>query len=356
MVKYIHIGYPKTMTSSLQIDFFSKHPQVFHLGVGCGSLIDYVDDEIEIAVENYILYAKELPYAEHKARIKNAFDTWFEYAEKNGYKAVGISLEQLSFYFIPGQNDTAGIAERLKEIFGHDTKIIALIRNQFDLLKSLYGQYVREGLSLSYKEFIDYCYVYGDRNFLYDLLYDKKYAFYADLFGEENVHFIALESIRDYTQKQLVRNDDKILLLEKLSEILHIEYELSELDHTNPSLNKREIFQLLLLNQKIRHSYGNLFFESANIHRNRKYFGQDPLKNIHDPFFDVKKKRVLLEEAHERSLHDPREVDYYADQAVANKLSEMFAESNKNLSRIAKMDLPEEYCKVSICKRTEGAR
>ena len=56
MIKYIHIGYPKTLTTSLQTSFFSKHSQVLHLGVGCGSAIDFIDDDINIALENYILY------------------------------------------------------------------------------------------------------------------------------------------------------------------------------------------------------------------------------------------------------------------------------------------------------------
>ncbi len=347
MIKYIHIGYPKTLTSSLQIDFFPKHSQILHLGIGCGSLIDYIDDDINIAIENYILYAKEFPYKENEARIKSSFNKWFDYAEDKGYKAVGISLEWLSYDVNPDQNDIVVMAKRLKDIFGSDTKIIAFTRNQLDLLKSMYGQYVRDGLSLNYKEFIDYSYIYKDRNFLYDLLYDKTFSLYVDLFGKENIHFMPIETFRDTETKQLIYNNEKLLLLETISKILDIGYEKLTFEHTNISLSKKELFQKLQLNQKTRHDLGNLIFEHSNIHRNRKYFENDPIIKIEDPFFDVKKRRLLLEEAKKLSVHDPRDMDYSADPEIIEKLSEMFIDSNKVLAFKANVELPEIYYKNS---------
>lgn len=343
MIKYIHIGYPKTLTTSLQTSFFSKHSQLLHLGVGCGSAIDFIDDDINIALENYILYAKEIPYLEYEDKIKNAFDKWFKYAEKEQYRAVGISFEWLSFNMTPYQNDIVVIAERLKRIFGKETKIIALLRNQSDFLKSLYGQFVKEGLSLSFNDFIDFSYTFKDNNFLYSLFYDRTFTLYAHLFDEKNIHFIPIETIRDSKTKQLIKEDNKIVLLQKISDILNIDYEEFDLEHVNPSLSGKELFQKLKLNQKIRHDFGNLIFEYSNMHRNRKYFEKDPLINIKDPFFDVKKKRLLLEEAKSLSFNDQRTIDYYANPLIIKKLSKMFTESNKALHEKSRIELPDIY-------------
>jgi len=343
MIKYIHIGYPKTLTSSLQSNFFPKHSQVLHLGLGCDSPLDYIDDAVNIALENYIMYAKDFPYIEYEEEIKSTFNKWFEYAERKGYKAVGISLESLSFNYYPNQNDTVVIAKRLQRIFGQDTRIIALIRNQLDLIKSLYGQYVREGLPLDYKGFIDYIYMNKERNFLYDFLYDKMFFLYADLFGIENVHFIPLEAVRDFKTKKLFQNNEKIILLETISNILNIDYERLDIGHANASLSKKELFQKLQLNREIRHELGNLIFEHASIHRNRKYFEQDPLIKITDLFFDVKKKRLLLEEAKKLSVHDPREMNYFADPEILKRLSKKFIHSNKTLTQDFEVKLPNIY-------------
>lgn len=343
MIKYIHIGYPKTLTSSLQSDFFPKHSQVLHLGLGCESPIDYIDDTVNIALENYIMYAKEFPYIEHEEDIKCAFNKWFEYAESKGYKAVGISLESLSFDYYPNQNDTVVIAKRLQRIFGQDTKIIALMRNQIDLIKSLYGQYVREGLPLGYKEFIDYIYINKERNFLYDFLYDKMFFLYADLFGMENVHFIPLEAVRNFKTKKLLQNNEKIILLEMISNILDIDYEMLDFGHANISLSKKELFQKLQLNQKTRHELGNLIFEHSSIHRNRKHFEQDPLIKLQDLFFDVKKKRLLLEEAKKLAVQDPRKINYFADPEILQRLSKNFIHSNKLLAQKSGVELPDIY-------------
>lgn len=346
MIKYIHIGYPKTLTSSLQVEFFEKNSQILHLGIGCGSLIDYIDDDINISIENYILYAKDIPYQEQKEEIKRVFNNWFDYAEDNGYKAVGISLEWLSFDLNPDQNDIVIIAERLKDIFGENTKILALIRNQFDLLKSIYGQYVREGMSLSFKEFIDYSYIYKERNFLYDIFFERVFSVYADLYGHECINFIPIEIVRKSHTKELISKNEEIVLLKKICVILNIDYESVIFGHTNPSLSQKIIFQKYLLNKQVRHDFGNLIFEHSNLHRNRKFFERDPLIKIEDPFFDVKKKRLLLEQAEKKSLHDSRKISYFSDVDITNKLAEMFTQSNRILSENHGIKLPDCYYKM----------
>ena len=187
MVKYIHIGYPKCFSTTLQRSFFDAHHEIMHLGIGCGSNVDYIDPKISAYMENYLVYARTLSFREKQEEIKKHFSYWFDKAEKEGYAAAGISLEHLVFSFSTDNIDTCEKASRLKEIFGENTKIIMIVRNQIDLLRSLYRESIRMGNPGSYDDFLNFCVLLKDRNFLYDFRYDLIYELYSDLFGSENI-------------------------------------------------------------------------------------------------------------------------------------------------------------------------
>ena len=64
--KYIHIGYPKAGSTTLQNDFFSQHSQLYHLGFGHkninGKVQPYVGDDINIALEIDLCCKKDLVF------------------------------------------------------------------------------------------------------------------------------------------------------------------------------------------------------------------------------------------------------------------------------------------------------
>ncbi len=42
---FLHIGYPKCFSTTLQRNFFSKHPEIFYGGIGIDSNIDFINEE-----------------------------------------------------------------------------------------------------------------------------------------------------------------------------------------------------------------------------------------------------------------------------------------------------------------------
>ena len=68
--KYIHIGLPKNLSTTLQRDYFNVHPEIHHLGVGVGSNIDYVNSKISSACENHFQYSKNFSYLKRKGDIQ----------------------------------------------------------------------------------------------------------------------------------------------------------------------------------------------------------------------------------------------------------------------------------------------
>lgn len=203
---------PKNLSSSLQGYFFSKHPQLYHLGVGVNSLIDYVDDEVNVLFENYLMYSKDFEYHQHKERFKTVIDGHIKNAVTKKNKAVGVSLELLSFSFTPDMIDVSQKAERLRGLFGGDTKIILVIRNQKSLLESMYREFIKIGYDKSYKEFIDYIYIYKSRSFLYELLYENLINLYSGLFGFDNLSVLIVENYRGSAGELLLNNDNPLLI------------------------------------------------------------------------------------------------------------------------------------------------
>lgn len=88
------------------------------------------------------------------------------------------------------------IARRLKDCFG-DAKIIIVIRNQLEILKSMYVEYVHEGFVYSFSDFIKAGFWYYHTHFLPSLFYYENIQTYQNIFGKENVMVILFEDFVD---------------------------------------------------------------------------------------------------------------------------------------------------------------
>lgn len=340
--RYIHIGYPKNLSTSLQRDFFGKHPELRHLGVGCGdNNLGYIDDETSLYVEFYLRYAKDYVFDEKKDLIKDHFDRHFDAAEQDeNIKATGISGEHMCFNFTPDNIDVSQKAQRLQGIFGSDTKVIMIVRNQLDLIKSFYNECVRVGYPKSYAEYIEYMFMFHERNFVSDFFYGNAYDLYAQLFGEQNICVLTMEEIRQ--QGDLVKNNEgKQVILERISKHLGISYPEFKLGHHNQALGQSVIVHTRNLNAKNPHDLGNTIYGTAESHRilNRfikemKVEPPDEAKN------DVLTKRRVIGEAIELSKNSEHEiVDYSCDSEIYKKLGELFFDTNEKFSLRTGIDL-----------------
>lgn len=342
MIKYIHIGYPKNLSTTLQRDFFAQHKEILHLGVGVNSNIGYIDDTINVALEEALIYCRDIRYSEKKEDFIKRFNYWFEYASERKYKAVGISAELLSFNFSPDHIDTTQKALRLKELFGFETKIIMIVRNQIDLLKSLYKEAIKIGYPFSYRDFIDYCWYFQDRNFMYDFKYHHTYELYKNHFGEENIVILPIEQSRN-KDGELILENNQYILIQKLCEALNISYQDIELGHYNSPLSDQQLAVMLKENSQNRHNLGSSFYESVNGHRLEKYFNVDlQLPSPTKVTDHLLTKRKNIETAISSENKSDR-IDFYCDTYIYSQLINEFRNSNILLEQITRTQLPKEY-------------
>ncbi len=243
-IKYIHIGLPKNLSTTLQRDFFSAHKEIMHLGVGIHTNVDYINPQIASACENHFQYSKKYSYNKVKGEIKKTFDEQFKkFYEDDTKKACGISLELLSFTFTPDQIDIEDKVKRVFDVFGKESKIILIVREQFSLLESLYKEAIKIGYYGTFQEYLEYLYYSRDRNFIYDFQYDYLFDLYSKYFGKENIIILPIEKFRN-TKGKLIENNGNYTLIEELSSNIGVSYSNQEINHHNKPLSNSALYRM----------------------------------------------------------------------------------------------------------------
>lgn len=249
MKRYIHIGYAKSGSTWLQNSFFSQHEQLYHLGKFKGSQV--VDDNIQRAFRSGLIEESEFSY-DYETTARH-FQRHFDEAARSGKKACGISHELLT-NSVNGRVDLAERARRIAKIFDYDAKIIMVVRNQFDFIKSLYsGLLVEGGIPLTFQEFLFYFYYDSDRSSMYNLYYDKVYELYVKLFGKENVHVLPYELLPRGKHLDFVNIICDFIGVDSLCEVNE--------DRANQSRSGKVLSLLLKENKDLRRCLGNHVFE-----------------------------------------------------------------------------------------------
>ncbi len=343
MRKYIHIGFPKNFSTSLQRDYFSMHPELFHLGIGLNnSNLGYYNSEVEKTFEVYFKTCKSFKYQTVKDKIKNQFDELFNSVDREKYKAVGVSAEHLSFSFSYDSISSEEKAQRLYDVFGSDTTIVMIVRNQMDLIKSLYRESVRVGFIGDFEEYIKLVYKYQDRNFVYDFRFDLMFDCYSKLFGKDNVKVLFFEDYRG-DNNQLNESDVNCKLFEDLNKALNLSNPKMELKHYNEALPKDKILIKSQFNKGNRHDLGNHLLESAEKHRIVRYLEEDL------EFFELEKETysdvIAKRECIDHAINSEESLDLIFDQNIAEfkKLKDFYRVGNQNLEKILNISLPEKY-------------
>lgn len=345
MKKYLHLGYPKNFSTSLQRNYFSKHQNIYHLGTGINSNIGYIDKLISALFEVYLKSAKSFKYEENYTKLKSHIEQHYNDAKKQGKKCFGASSEHLSFGFTYESLDFKTKISRAIDLFGiDDLHVILVIRNQIDLIKSLYKESVRVGLPGSFADFIYNLYKFQDRNYLYDFRYDIVYSCLSEYLSKENIHFIVFEDVRNEDKNMIVK-DGKTLLIDKISNILGVEYQNVDFKHFNEALTDKEILIKSELNKNNRHDLGREMLFSAEIHRQSSYFINELNLNESEELIykDVITKRKLISQSKKDSFSLKEKLNYTCDQDIAKWMIEFYVEGNKEFSKKSLVNLPQQY-------------
>ena len=220
MSLFLHLGLPKTGTTTIQKHLFEIHPQVSYLGKFIKSKTQFpeIDRQLQSIYTGENITESMESWNEQLAVVKNKF----------GNKNTNYLLSEELLYGLTNKNQPL-FAERLKTIFSPD-KILITIRNQPNIIKSVFRHRRSRG-----REKIDFC-TYLENNF--DSVFSKSLDYfsclkrYEDLFGEDNCKVLVIE--------EFIKNPDKFL--SELFEFLEIKkLELDISTRENEPLSERNI-------------------------------------------------------------------------------------------------------------------
>ncbi len=196
MVDFIHVGDFKTGTTWMQKHFYPQHQEIDYLG---GPFENY---ELEKLLHE-LIDSRDLDF--DASRIKQEIERQLK--ENSTSRKTGICREVFACTnFITGENSMRN-AKRLHAVFG-SVKIIFVIREQFDMIKSIYSQYIKMGGTLSLNSFI--CDSIVSRGLIERLKWHKQIDMYMEIFGEENVLIGLHEEFRENKQEFIDRLADHI--------------------------------------------------------------------------------------------------------------------------------------------------
>ena len=328
--RYVHIGFPKSASTSLQNFYFGQREDILHLGNGYNaSGNSYIDEAVETVCEVDVRLKKEVLFDAKRSRA--ALTPHFDAAERDGRKAVGISSE---FFCFPLGNevDTADKARRLHRIMGEGTTAIIIVREQFSLLRSLYLEMVKGGYGGTYRKFLEYTLLYQVRSWCHDFAFHHLYELYADLFGADNVVLLPFETLKH----------EPAVFLGRLATSLGLPDDTTELRQVNQQSETKGFYeQLRRYNQRFPHEFGGLFYEPFNMNRMRSYFHNElELAVPHDRLADDFVRGPINQAAQRFNQISPLpDIDLNVPKAIEEHFEAIYAPSNAKLARYIDTDL-----------------
>ena len=177
-----HIGHHKTATTWLQKNYFSQHPQ---LNMVTPYIRPWQDDLL-----SYLIGSSQRTFDETHCR--EILKSKLKHVNQDLMPVV--SAERLSGHAFSGGYDSLSIAERIHSCTP-DAKIIIAIRNQVDMIRSMYIQLIKEGYVGRVADILNNQ-RWKSTAFSLDFLeYDVLISKYIDLFSAEHVLVLVYEDL-----------------------------------------------------------------------------------------------------------------------------------------------------------------
>ena len=321
LTKFIHIGSPKCASTSLQKHFFNRNEQCHYLGGGIdGNVFEYFNKEIKRAVEIDLRYANAFAFDEDATKAH--FQKEFSFAtDAPNISSCGISYEAFSFTY-GAEIDVSEKAQRLFKIFGPDTKIIYVIRNQKSLYKSLHAEHIREGYNRNLEAFLNYSYVFRHRNWFYDFDFSRVYDVYAELFGSENILVLPFELLKTDSEQ----------FLNKISSAIGCQPINESLPVDNSKMPLTALEALRLYNCQTRHTLQNDVYKPFHIHRYAELLDQDFKEFLSYGRRDLLLQLELVELSNKVNEIEVNENDYEFSTEMSERFKKFYASGNRELS------------------------
>lgn len=189
----IHIGGPKSGSTSLQLGLFKNLANVVYFGeYGDGA----TTREEDSTIRRYLSTEECLLEQNQKLQFRLVCEGRIRQA--NGSQLIFSSADILEF-----QRPRA-ISESLSDIFGSGIKILLVVRNQISALTSFYsghGAWLRNVPSAHFRRFtslenwFEYQFRLDSGSHLYTFSYWNQLKPFIEIFGRDNVHVVCFEDL-----------------------------------------------------------------------------------------------------------------------------------------------------------------
>ena len=197
MQTYIHIGYPKNASTTLQTDVFPNIKNALYLGRHYDSNYAFKSEKVTKAFYDLTMYDSV------DCNLDEISSVIHEYV--NEHIGENNKLIISSEAFANNMVDRGLLAERLKLIFP-EAKILVLIREQMSALRSMYSFLVmRQGKNIniaygrpsvhSFEKWIVEQELFFGKSFITTLKYYDYISVYAKLFGKNNITVLLFEEL-----------------------------------------------------------------------------------------------------------------------------------------------------------------
>jgi hypothetical protein len=189
---FLHVGYPKTATTTLQKVLFKRHPDLCYLGKPLTG--DLLELERQIVKLDSVQFERVLP------RLQDAFAALV--ARKENGRNMMLSHEDFLRPARYGGHDIGRTAERVRQVFAdpvsadYDVCVMLTIRRQVDIIPSYFFDSVSR-IPDDFRRFVDASLEHPRQGYFATLFYNEVAAFYKKLFGKDSVTLFAFEDFVD---------------------------------------------------------------------------------------------------------------------------------------------------------------
>lgn len=193
----IHIGFPKTGTTTHQNHLFSKHSQILYLGK------PYRDEHLQREMHHLI---KQESTTYRSSALQDYLDKLETGEPDRGKRKKIVMVSDEIMVSVSKVRDKGVVGSRLNEVFRHfaPCKILITLRNQFEILKSTYISGCRlltknsvpekyQGRFVGFREWLEFSYENSDRSHIGNFIYLNTIDYYCKLFGKDNVRVLLFE-------------------------------------------------------------------------------------------------------------------------------------------------------------------
>jgi hypothetical protein len=144
---------------------------------------------------------------------------------------------------------------------------------------------------------------------------------------------------------ELVREGEKIKLLNDLCTMMGIDYTEIDFGHYNEALADAVVNAKAKLNETRRHDLGNILYDTAEKHRMKHYLLSEIDLPEPEPvmYEDVITKRALIAAAKEEAAGKTEKLDYSIPGGIAERLKNFYEAGNRALVEKHGIALPENY-------------